>query len=96
MGDGRDGAKPLKDIWKRRSTLCGRDKELLRKRLDVVLCFYDIRRERGAVAWEKEMRVDSKGRKRRLGEIVTMSRKKFYNDSNKKRKKSLIKNIAGK
>ena len=91
---GRDGSEPLKSIWKRRKSLSRREKELLRKRVDVVLCYYDIRRERGEIAWEKEIGRDESGKKRRIGEIVSYSRRYFTNDTHKKRKKQMLRELA--
>ena len=84
----------MREIWRKRSNLCYRDKELLRKRLELVLSYYDIRRHRGDLVWEREVMIKRSGgrmEKANLGELLNSARKYFSLDSNKKRKKDMVK-----
>lgn len=90
---GRAGSEPLREIWKKRKNLCYRDKELLRKRLDVVLYYYDVRKHRGDLAWEREIMIkdyNGKKEKKKLGELLHSARKHFSLDINKRRKREML------
>ena len=63
----------------------------------MVFCYYDIRKLRGELAWEREIGTVEEGdrkRKRKIGEIVSLSRTYFTNPENKKRKRVMMSEMA--